>query len=215
MFSVLTQWYKTRFSDPSAVNLALIIIACALFFFYLGDILAPVIVAIVIAYLLEWPVAKMEKMGCRRTVAVAFVLFAFVWITVTLFLGLTPLIWQQASNLSSEIPVIIEKTQGFLLQIPEKYPALISAEQINLMINGIGDQFATSAKTLISASVNSLVTLMALLIYLVLVPLMVFFMLKDKHDLLSQAEWFVPKQRDLAVKVWTEMNSQIGNYIQG
>ncbi|WP_425535494.1 AI-2E family transporter, partial [Pseudomonas aeruginosa] len=53
------------------------------------------------------------------------------------------------------------------------------------------------------------------MIYLILVPLLVFFMLKDKLELVNSAEKLVPKQRRLILQVWHEMNQQIMNYIRG
>ena len=61
----------------------------------------------------------------------------------------------------------------------------------------------------------SLVGLMTLMIYLVLVPLMVFFLLKDKEQMLNAVRRVLPCNRGLAGVVWQEMNQQITNYIRG
>ncbi|NTS75974.1 AI-2E family transporter [Catenovulum sp. SM1970] len=215
MFEIIKSWYQNRFSDPDAVTLALIILLSFAIAFFVGDILAPVFVAIVIAYLLEWPVSKLCQLGCRRTFAVVGVLILFLWLTIMMFVGLVPLIWQQASHLINESPQILAQAQDALLTIPEEYPTLVSAEQVTHVIEGVSDKIISASQSLITASFESLVTLMALLIYLVLVPLMVFFMLKDKSELVAGIVRFLPNQRKLAVKVWHEMNGQIGNYIQG
>ena len=41
------------------------------------------------------------------------------------------------------------------------------------------------------------------------------FMLKDKSELLQGVSRFLPKNRNLAFKVWKEMQQQISNYIHG
>jgi putative permease len=64
-------------------------------------------------------------------------------------------------------------------------------------------------------SLASLVGLMTLMIYLVLVPLMVFFLLKDKEQMLNAVRRVLPRNRGLAGEVWQEMNQQITNYIRG
>lgn len=64
-------------------------------------------------------------------------------------------------------------------------------------------------------SLASLVGLMTLMIYLVLVPLMVFFLLKDKEQMLNAVRRVLPRNRGLAGVVWQEMNQQITNYIRG
>ncbi|MBA6365323.1 AI-2E family transporter, partial [Colwellia sp. BRX8-8] len=57
--------------------------------------------------------------------------------------------------------------------------------------------------------------IVALMIYLILVPLMVFFFLKDKKVLISNFTSFLPKERLMATKVGDEMYQQIMNYIRG
>ena len=55
----------------------------------------------------------------------------------------------------------------------------------------------------------------AIIIYLILVPLMIFLMLKDKRLILDWLKGYLPKERGLAAKVWEEMDQQIGNYARG
>jgi len=49
----------------------------------------------------------------------------------------------------------------------------------------------------------------------VLVPLMVYFALKDKHLLVQWGSTFAPRQRELIVSVWHEVDSKIAKYIRG
>jgi putative permease len=49
----------------------------------------------------------------------------------------------------------------------------------------------------------------------VLVPLMVFFLVKDKDQMLNAVRRILPRNRGLAGQVWEEMNQQITNYIRG
>lgn len=214
MLDFIINWYHKRFSDPDAITLALILVFIFFGLVLLGDILAPVIVALVIAYLLEWPISHLTCLGVRRSIAVGAVLIVFICVCIISFLGLTPLIWHQLLNLINEIPNILHQGQDYLLNIPE-YQDVINAEQIKAVTASINAQFVESSKGLLTASLNSLVTLVTLLIYLVLVPLLVFFMLADKETLLRQVMFIMPKKRRLAIKVWAEMNQQIGNYIQG
>ncbi|MCU4676488.1 AI-2E family transporter [Catenovulum sp. 2E275] len=214
MLDFIINWYNKRFSDPDAITLALILAFIFIGLIVLGDILAPVIVALVIAYLLEWPITHLVRLGVRRSLAVGAVMILFVFICTLSLLGLTPLIWHQLINLTGEIPNIIQQGQNYLLNIPE-YQQVIKEEQIKAITASVNNQVVESSKTLVTASLNSIVTIVTLLIYLVLVPLLVFFMLADKETLLRQVMFIMPNKRRLAVKVWAEMNQQIGNYIQG
>ena len=57
--------------------------------------------------------------------------------------------------------------------------------------------------------------LVSVMIYLFLVPMMVFFFLKDKQLLIAWFLQFMPKDRNLTVRVWEEVDMQIGNYVRG
>jgi len=50
---------------------------------------------------------------------------------------------------------------------------------------------------------------------LVLVPILVFFMMKDKSELVNWAGNFLPRNRPLMIAIWQEMDEQIANYIRG
>ncbi len=54
MLEMLMQWYRRRFSDPEAIALLVILVAGFGIIFFFSGLLAPLLVAIVLAYLLEW-----------------------------------------------------------------------------------------------------------------------------------------------------------------
>lgn len=70
-------------------------------------------------------------------------------------------------------------------------------------------------EVILQVSLNSISNLVALIIYLILVPIMVFFFLKDKKTLLNEFTNFLPQNRKMATEVSDEMNRQILNYIRG
>ena len=82
MLEVLKRWYQTRFSDPDAVTLFLLLVFCFTIIWLFGDLLAPLLVALVMAYLLEWPVARLQKAGLSRTLATSVILILFIAVAV-------------------------------------------------------------------------------------------------------------------------------------
>lgn len=215
MLNLFGSWYKRTFSDPdSAVLLAMLIVAFVVLVF-LGSMLAPVFVAIVLTYLLDWAVVKLDQCGLGRTWATSLVLFIFAGLSVLVMVVLMPVVWQQASNFIKELPEIWTAGQQWLLKLPERYPELIDVNQIEKMLSSTNGHLVSFGEQLITASFSSLLSIAALLIYLVLVPLMIFFMLKDKQELLANISQLLPKERRLIKQVGQEMNLQIINYIRG
>ena len=57
--------------------------------------------------------------------------------------------------------------------------------------------------------------MLALFVYLILIPLMVFFFLKDRDQLIGWFSGFLPERRPLLDRIWGELNLQFANYARG
>ncbi|MDP2560291.1 AI-2E family transporter [Psychrobium sp. 1_MG-2023] len=215
MLELLSSWYKKRFSDPHAVTLVFILVALSFLIYFFANILMPLLVAIVVAYLLERPVVALTKLNIPRTLAVVITLTVTALICLLLFFGVLPSVWQQVITLTTELPDMLAKGQQFLMALPDKYPDYVSAAQIQGVTDNIKAYLISLGEGIVSQSFKSLVNLVALMIYVILVPLLIFFFLKDKRQLIDHATRFIPNNRRLAAQVWSEMNVQIINYIRG
>ena len=113
MLELLLQWYRRRFTDPQVIALLVILLAgfCILYFF--SGILAPLLAAIVLAYLLEWPTARLQRIGCSRPWAASIVLVIFGGITLLAVFVVAPTVWQQGNNLISDMPKMLNKFNPF------------------------------------------------------------------------------------------------------
>jgi len=215
MLEMVNRWYKRRFSDPHAVSLVAILFFGFITIYFFGNLIAPLLVAIVLAYLLEWPVSQLSKLGMPRTVSVILVIVSFSSVMLLAVFGLVPTIWQQVGNLINDIPNMYTGLQQFIAELPEKYPELANFQIVESLVTNAKNQVITVGETVVKGSLASLVSLATLAVYLILVPLLVFFLLKDKQEMISMASGMLPRNRKLATKVWDEMNQQISNYIRG
>ncbi|MCL1095225.1 AI-2E family transporter [Shewanella kaireitica] len=216
MLTILSRWYKERFSDPQAVTLVLILVGLALAIYFAGGLLAPLLVALVLAFLLEWPVAQMARIGINRTTAASLVLILFIGLMLLISFGLIPSLWKQGVSLIGDLPSMIDKGLFTAQQFINQYPQFVNPTQLDTMVAELKKMLDTQhlldiGKQLLGYSASLLV----LMVYAILVPLLVFFFLKDKDELLRGSKRFFPSNRDLARKVWNEMHQQIFNYIRG
>ncbi len=215
MFELVTRWYQRRFSDPHAVSLVAILLFGFIIIYFLGHLIAPLLVAIVLAYLLEWPVVKLCRLGIPRTLSVVIVLLIFISLMLLALFGLVPTIWTQVGNLINDIPKMYNGLQKFIVTLPEHHPELANLEIVEIIVANAKNQAINLGESVVKGSLASLVSLATLGVYLILVPLLVFFLLKDKEVMIGMASGILPKNRKLANKVWHEMNEQISNYIRG
>ena len=216
MIEMFKSWYNRRFTDPQAMGLAAILLFGFVSIYFFSDLIAPLLVAIVLAYLLEWPVRLLnEKLKCPRLVAAMLVLGSFISLVFVVVLVLIPNLWAQLANLLSDLPHMFNRFNEWLLSLPERYPELIDAQTVESIFGTVKEKILNLGESALKLSLASIMNLVTLGIYAFLVPLMVFFLLKDKRQLIDGVSRFLPRNRTLASKVWVEMQQQIANYIRG
>ena len=207
--------FKRYFSDPQVLILAFLLITGFVLIAWLGNMLLPVLVAIVIAYLLDGIVMWLQRFHLPRNASVIIVFVCFIAVLIILIVILLPLFSKQIGQFVQELPTMIAKGQDELMRLPEKYPAFISENHIKQMLGFIGSEFALMGQHILTISLSSVKGLISVLVYLILVPLLVFFFMKDKSMLFQWIKGLLPRDRGLATKVWHEVNQQVSNYIRG
>ena len=215
MFEIFREWKDRHFSDPQRVILGFMLLAGAALIYFLGGLLAPVMVSIVIAYLLDGLVSLLHRSRVPRLAAVSIVFAVFMIGMVVMILWLLPLVFKQVSQLVQQLPGMLATVQLRLNELPTRYPEVISETQVRQIINYLNTSLTTMGRQAVTLSVASVVGLMHLVVYLVLVPFMVFFLLKDKNIILEWGRRFLPDNMDLTESVWKEANDQVTNYIRG
>ena len=76
-------------------------------------------------------------------------------------------------------------------------------------------EFAGFGQTLVKGSLASIPGILTVMVYLILIPLLVFFFLKDRQQILDWLSGFLPPERPLLRRIWSEMNEQFANYARG
>lgn len=217
MFQIIREWLDRNFSDPQLVILSFLLIIGFFVVFLLGNMLIPVFASIVIAYLLEGMVAGLKRLRVPHLVAVLIIFSIFMASLLLLIIGLLPLLSRQIGQFLQQLPNMISAGQQALMTLPEKYPDIISQDQIKQILGFIKSEFTRfdPGQGILSLSLKSVRGLISVLVYLILVPLLVFFFLKDKIKIIEWVKQFLPQNRGLATAVWREVNLQIANYVRG
>jgi len=213
--NIVTEWMRRQLANPQLMVLLLILGGILLTLYFAGDSLAPVVAAVVIAYLLQGLVERLHRWGIPYVASVFAVFATFLAGLILGTFGLLPLLVGQLTQLVQQIPMMMTRARELLLRLPQEYPSLFTEQQITDFIASLRAEILDFGQTLLSYSVTSLVTLVTVVVYLILVPLMVFFMLKDKDRILGWLSEFLPHQRQLSSTVWREVDAQIGNYVRG
>ena len=212
---VLGRWVNRYFSRPDAIFLVAAILAVSAVLYVLAGALAPVLTGLVIAFLLQGLVERLESIGCHRLLAIVIAMVVLIGSVFAIVLLVVPLVWQQASSLLALAPSVIGMLRDGLSGLAARFPEFITEEQILGVVNESSKELGNLSAFLLESAFSQVFSLFGLLIYLVLVPISVFFLLKDKETLMAHVLSLLPKDRPLLDAVGLEMNAQLGNYVRG
>ncbi len=215
LLSSISDWFRRNFSDPAAVGLFFTALFVLLFLEFFGHFFMPVLISIVLAYLLQSVVRQLERWGFNRFFAVNIVFLAFVGLVVFALVWLLPVVVRQLQNLVVEIPNAFTQSQQWVTKLISRYPIILKdpsfQESISFLKNGIA-HVGQVALHYIWAFIPNLITIV---LYFILVPLLLYFFLKDTNIITHWFAQFLPKNRSLVSNVWKEVNTKIGCYVKG
>jgi len=215
MLTVFKSWMERYFADEEAVLVAVILIVSIFLLATLGSVLAPMITAVIIAFLMQGVVARIKSWGVSHNIAVTIAFLLLVGGMVISMFYLLPVIWKQSENLIREMPKMLVQGRDLMQHLPERYPTVFSAEQVNELISSLQARLAEYGQIIFSFSLAQIPVLLVVSVYLVLVPILVFFFLKDSDQVLAWLSNLLPRERPVMTKIWREMNIQIANYVRG
>jgi putative permease len=213
--NIVRAWFRRYFSDPQVVALALLLLGGAAAVLLLGHVLAPVIAGLVIAYVLDPSVELLERHRVPHVLAVTLVFIGFSALILFGLLAILPLLSRQLAQLVALLPTMLARVQELLLALPERYPELIDKSRLVELTTALQGQLLGLGQNALRYSVGSIANLFTIVVYLFLVPMLVFFFLKDKVRITRWFSRFLPDERGLVQKIWQEVDHKTGAYVRG
>ncbi|MEJ2416029.1 MAG: AI-2E family transporter, partial [Exilibacterium sp.] len=195
MLTIFRNWMERYFADEEAVLLAVLLTVGTIVILTMGNILAPMIASVIIAFLMQGMVERLKQAGASHLIAVSVTFLVLAGALAAGLLVMLPILWQQLVKLFSEVPGMLSEWKQVLLLLPEQYPQFFSETQIEQLISLTGKELGNMGQNILSFSVANLPVLVGILVYLILVPILVFFFLKDADAILQWLGSFLPKQR--------------------
>jgi len=215
MRRLLHDFYDRYFHDEESLILIILLFIAIVILVTIGSELAPLIVAIIIAYLMQGVIAVLLRYGIPESIAFGLVYTLFIGTFMSILLVLLPTLSNQFGAFINELPRLISQWQAALMLLPETYPSLITEQTVEQLVQSARGELAAFGQTVLSASIASIPTVLSWVVFIVLVPILVFFVMKDKTQLVGWAGNFLPRNRPLMTKIWREMDLQLSNYIRG
>ena len=176
MISRINQWAGKYLASDEAIGLLVIIFSSVLLLWLLGGELAPVLGALIIAFILQGAVNVLSK-RLPESLSIYLVYISFLAFSALVIVMLLPVAWRQlVSLLNHQLPLVLTEARALVLMLPEKYPDMVSHEQAVTMVEYASERLAAAGQGILSFSISKIPNLMAVLVYTILVSFVGFFL---------------------------------------
>ena len=215
MLEEINNLFRKIFSNEETLVFGMLLTVAFLILFFFGNILTPFLISIIFAYLLVGMQKRLEDYGFNSTIALILTYSFFLLLGIALMVWLGPLVYQQLQSLILEIPKWVNAFMIFAQNVPEKYPDLVSSDQITAFLQSLSGQITAISQDFLKASIAGIQNTVTIAINLILLPILVFFFLFDREPIISGFLNILPRERAMLKKVWIEMDGQLSNYARG
>ena len=192
----------------------------ALFVYFLHPILTPFLVAIVLAYMFDPVVDRLEKFGFSRTWGVVTVFALFTVIVTGLVLVLVPLLAKQLIKLYQLAPQVLDWLQHTAVPWAQSKFGLSDGfwkfDKIKAAITEHMGQASDIVGVVLSQATASSLALIGFLANLVLIPVVAFYLLRDWDIMLVKIRGLLPRDREeQIVSLAKECHDVLGAFVRG
>jgi putative permease len=212
---IIGQWVNRYLAHEEAIVVVAIAALAILALLFLSDVTAPIITAVVLAFLLQGVMNGLERLGLNHSISVGLSFGLLLGTIAWGFFVLMPSLWEQSQNLLQELPTMVSRAHRALDHLSRRFPQFITQDQFSRLSSAFAEDMAHFGQSLVSYSLAQFGVILALFVYLILVPTMAFFLLKDKTVILRWLSSFLPDERPVLARIWLEVNQQIANYVRG
>ena len=99
--------------------------------------------------------------------------------------------------------------------MPTKFPDLVTSDQISVFFQAVSSELTSVTQNLVKSSIAGIQSTITILLYIILFPILVFFFLFDRRNILDGLSKIIPGKREMFSNIWLEMDIQLSNYVRG
>jgi predicted PurR-regulated permease PerM len=205
------------FADRRFWGWAAIALAAVALVYALSPILAPFLFAAILAYILDPLVERLTGRHVRRAFAVVLVLTAVIVLLGALALIVGPLFYKELRMLAERLPGFLSWMNEQLAPWLKENLGLEFRLEVQTVRQFLGEivQGDVAAQLLASLKVGGL-ALVAFLVNLLLVPVVLFYLLRDWHALIGRAERLIPRALlGKTLQIFREMDAVLAEFLRG
>ncbi|MBP9951898.1 MAG: AI-2E family transporter [Cypionkella sp.] len=180
----------------------------------MGAVMLPFLVAGALAYFLDPVADRLQRTGLNRVGATAVITLIGLLIMVLVVLAVIPTLIHQTTALINAAPEISLRLQGFLT---ERFPELSdSTSTIRQTLAEIASSIQSKGASLVTGVISSALNVISALVYLVVVPVVTFYMLLDWDKMIARIDSMLPRDHAPVIRrLANEINAVLSAFVRG
>ena len=215
MINHLSNILKRIFSNEETIVFSLIILLTLIIFSLFIGVLTPFIISVIVAYLLVGLQKKIETYNVSENLATILAFSIFIIIGAAMFIWLIPLLYVQLQSFVLDIPRLFNEFLNFVSTIPAAFPDLVDSDQISVFFQAVSSELSSITQNIVKSSISGIQSTITVLLYIILFPILVYFFLFDRKNIIEGCLKIIPGDRAMLSQVWSEMDVQLSNYVRG
>lgn len=180
---------------------------------WLGNVILPFIMGGAIAYFLDPLADRLEKLGLSRAASTAIIGLVTVLIFVILALAVVPMLARQLAQLVALAPDLLSSLQAFL---NERFPNLLQNSVVNDTLNSLGSAIKARGGELAATLLSSAMTLVNVVVFIVVVPVVAFYMLLDWDRMVAKIDGWLPRDHVQTIRtIARDIDRVLSGFVRG
>ena len=215
MLDQINSFLKKIFSNEETIVFSFVILCAFLMMTFFGSVLTPFLISIVVAYLLVGVQKKIESFNISSKWALVITFAIFIVTGAAMLVWLLPILYTQLQAFVLDVPELFNNFLEFVSTLPAKFPELVTSEQITVFFQAVSSELSSITQNIVKSSIAGIQSTITILLYIILFPILVFFFLFDRKNIMEGLSKLVPGNREMFSNIWTEMDMQLSNYVRG
>jgi len=215
MLEELNKVIKKIFSNEETIIFSFVLLIFFIVISFFGSVLTPFIISIIVAYLLVGMQKKIQSYNISEKISLIITFSIFIVAGATLVIWLVPLLYTQLQDFVLDVPNLISNFRDFISDLPSKFPDLVSSDQITIFFQAVSEEISALAQNIVKTSISSIQSAITVLLYIILFPILVYFFLFDRKNIIDGFLKVIPGRRKMFTSIWAEMDVQLSNYVRG
>lgn len=180
----------------------------------LGSVILPFLVGGALAYFMDPVADRLQRLGLSRTVATS--LIALILATGFVIIGLLvlPTLIRQSVQLVETAPAIANRLQAFLT---ERFPGIMDeGSVVRDTLLSLGEAIKARGGVLVAGVLSSALSLINAVIFVVVVPVVAFYMLLDWDRMVARVDSWLPRDHAPVIRqLATEIDRVLAGFVRG